>query len=699
MHDIPARIAAAGLALALFLGACQGAPQGDGTPSRNDLWTRGESLQSGTLSVSIPPRSLTEPFACYPLEPLFVETALADSGLEIISESFEVKCLQPLFLKPLRLSLGFDPAKLPKGTRPEQIVPIFTLGQYSERLPARRVDLVKGLVEFDLDRAVPLVDACGSEPQGIPQVAVAVNRSPLVRLELGPEGDYSIWGADADLLFAGEEIDLLKTELPALKRRFSGRGFEVPPFVEVSFSPLDPRTLAQAWGGRSIQMNSALLADPKIDWRMVLTHEYFHLVQQRSAIACEFDPRSSERSWLAESTAEWMASRDNPKSRMIHDRTTCLTPEYFFSSLFTCDKGKAGPPQYLSMIFWSFLASHYDVEALLKRIYEPRRKPLQPGRVDPVDLRSLLSELLSTTPDHQGRRRSLEATYADFVLHAYWIRDFEPVASGFNPKVMGPKLAIRNPRNLVLGWNIPGTDNRRTCSGRFEGEEFSIIRAVQISSMGGAGDKGDLEIRLSSEGFGSDEARSGMLIVLPFKKGIERPLFGSPKAPVVIKSWQDWAGALVWIIDLSPPGRDVFTLTASFAAAPPEPENGWLGLWEGKVRIEHVWNDPDDFYSNKATPDNGKTGDFSIEIVGSASRWRVRNNSSLCPAAHSELSVQGNVLRGSYRNDHWEVEVEMKRSGDTITGWRKSKRAWVPGGTVQTAWEHENEYFQLKLKQ
>ena len=70
----------------------------------------------------------------------------------------------------------------------------------------------------------------------------------------------------------------------------------------------------------------------------------------------------------------------------------------------------------------------------------------------------------------------------------------------------------------------------------------------------------------------------------------------------------------------------------------------------------------------------------------------------MCPASRPQLKVQGNLLRGSYRDGPWDYDVEMKRSGDTLTGWVKSKRAWIPGGTVQTAYEIDNRYFQLKLK-
>ena len=117
----------------------------------------------------------------------------------------------------------------------------------------------------------------------------------------------------------------------------------------------------------------------------------------------------------------------------------------------------------------------------------------------------------------------------------------------------------------MVAWPLPfdaGGKRQLRRQDRVSGGPFSIVRAYHLVNHldRRAGESGDLIVRLQPPAHAPPE--ESRLIVFPYRQGAEPPILGGALEPVKLENWQDYVGAVVWLVDMSLKGPLPYALSA-----------------------------------------------------------------------------------------------------------------------------------------
>jgi hypothetical protein len=530
---------------------------------------------------------------------------------EAAGTAFTLNAGQAWFAKPLRVTLPIDPARLPAGTKPEQVYAVFAQDGLGERLEGGVVDLTAGTVTVELDHGWPMVSAqLTSAPAGSPGSAPAPagGQPPVLQAALGPElgivlsTPQAIYLAPATLENRHEVVEEVRRVLHLVRERY--RDIEIDPApLRVEVAVMNQSVGAFVSGYYQVTVNQAQwstrqrgdLSDPAslLSRTKQLLHEYFHLVQNRyvrrnvrragTAVPADFRARG-QADWLWEATATWMEGHLMPggadSNLWFLRRTFCYQPlhRYDVVSVDPNVQNPYQPHQYAAFIFFSYLDSLYAGRHVVLSLWSEyasgdwvadtiENDALRGrGTFNPL---TLLDHYLQATPDLLGRRRNLREVYADFLLSFNWKKDFPPLASGGRSGELGGFDELVLP-GRIIPWTLPFADGdklglRREHQTSVEG--FQIAGAYHLTNQldAKAGQRGDLEVRLAVQHNAPPE--ESLLVVFPYREGTRAPLIGNSQNPIRLENWQDWIGAVIWSVDLSLNGSWPLKVTAELKPA------------------------------------------------------------------------------------------------------------------------------------
>lgn len=492
----------------------------------------------------------------------------------LVSSGYAVKLDEIRLSRPASITLRFDRSRLPSGATDHSIYPVLAHGRYLERLEAERVDVARQEVVFRVNRTVARVHADSDAPVGASFFAVAADAASLAPVLQTPE--CTIWGAGGTLDSARTQAQPLSDAYKWIRSQYTGMGFVPPTPVSIHLLPLRGVNGYAAGSTVLINLNAWDGTDAS---RSTLAHETFHLIQEASCRGFESSQMTiNEENWAAEATAQWMAYKLYPGSARLAAWVKGLGPEFCYTSLFMFVPVAEGENpdvpahQYQSFIFFAYLDTLYDVAKIIRAIYPGA----DGGTSKPAaNLHCLLEQYVATTPDRAGKTHTLADIYVDFLVHYAVRKDFEPLATHFDPQKLGGKGALRLPPaggEYHTGWNIPYEEgNKRQMTKTFSARamDFCVVRAYNISSMTSKKlrEEGDLTIKLEAPG--SNRAR---MVVFPHKGGLKDPRIGLPQQPVTLNHWEALDGALVWVVETGEAEGETFRLTASMNASTKEEE-------------------------------------------------------------------------------------------------------------------------------
>lgn len=561
------------------------------------------------------------------LETLPQIIAQSISPLIPVSPAVALTTTRLAFAKPITITLPVDPAKLPAGADAKRLHAVLLMDGLREELSAPVVLSEDRLhASFSTDRLLPLVNDNApastrpgeAPPSGPPGIVIGADSEPIVILDRSSGIEISC--PTSAQAVAAPFVQPAKTLVTAALAKYRGMGFTVPALARIHLErfPDDRKnSLADAGGGERIRVNlTRWLGTPDAGRESALAHECFHLVQQTMQLSNlrtggyaldneTLSPLSTR--WFAEGTANFMLTRCYPDWLHVGSELASISLHYGYRSLTAYDDTQTTnldvrlPHQYENYIFFAYLNSLYDGTAIIREccsLFASSRFVLDTSEEDKNaeqaawNMMDVLNQVLRTTSDRLGRKRNLSVVYADFLVHFYWLKDFEPMSylSATSPddyvqriiKELGEPRQIRLPLGaatassqdrtvdsaLVTGWNIPdGTVLSKSVT--TNGGNYCITHAYRIDSMSSDKSKptlkGDLTITLDTTR--TDLKDRVMMIVFPIKNGVQEPEVGNPANPIQIKNWQTYAGALVWIMDFTRPGGLEMTLKATLKPA------------------------------------------------------------------------------------------------------------------------------------
>lgn len=589
------------LFFAILLSAC-------GEKSAVRIGPSGGTVERGQAKVEFPAEALVREQAVE----LNEAGDVTASSYTPAGPAFILTTEQAMFARPVTVTLPIDASRLPPGTLPEQVTAMLAQDGLGERLEGTKVDLAAGTLTVMLERAVPLVHTQGAAAPASPPVLQAAV-GPVLGVVLNT--NQAIYKAPPGLadaaLLAAETQGALKLVL----ERYKDINAPQPGKLVIEFLDVHER-----WLAFTTAANLHYIGIQVAGWKSAtgservetLAHEYFHIIQHLlvernlkktgTMVRPEIVNHASER-WLYEATATWMETHLVPSGGKNNLNRLTRNFSYLPLNQFDDITDKTvpvvnNPHQYSAFIFFSYLDSLYVGRKIVIEAWSDYLS----GAWTRVDLATdagqgrgsfshfdVLDRILQATPDNQGRRRSLREVYADFLLHYNWFKDFGPIAGGAHKKELGEAKDLVLPGRIVA-WSLPFEENNKLQLHKtltVDGGPYGIAKAFHIKNQldAKAGHKGDLEVRLGLAA--RADPKESLLIVFPFKRGVEDPLIGNAQSPVLVQDWQDYIGAVVWVVDVSANGGWDLTMTAEVKKAKPRTAdapsfNMSVKRWEGE---------------------------------------------------------------------------------------------------------------------
>lgn len=541
---------------------------------------RERTLAAGGAQVVLPPGALGPGST----PKLVAERLEGDSGfsaLKLHPRGYRLEGAPGLLRKPARLTLPLAGLNLPAGVNARDVVVLLGSNQRWERLRGATLDEANQTISVSTRRLVPLIDARGGEGARDARFALAF---PLEeQLLLGRAEGFEFWATKSDEAAARQRWQALKPHFPALRARLTDLG----PLTYVHFNRLtladgspDEGIAGFASGGDTVTLN--LATETAVS---TITHELFHLVQQRWKLA-RLESHQGEvsaatlyrGSWLDESTAEYTGYALLPAEERLNVGLGARVEELGFRGLFHTDRIEdvPYPHQYQAFLFFCFLEKHYDVPALIRACYARFLSEPEGEAAERWDVAHVLRSVLAATPDREGSKRDLRRLWTEFLLHFHWKKGFEPITTLGEDVGLGPPGRLSVPERRLEALPFPaGTPERRWVLQRTPA--YSLAKALELRAVTEAerDGEGDLRLRLSG-------GAGAALLVFPHEGG----RYGAPRIgqEVVLEKWHERSKALVWVLETSPTGSKRLELSVTYsgeetssAAAPSAP------LGEGEV--------------------------------------------------------------------------------------------------------------------
>ena len=396
---------------------------------------------------------------------------------------------------PLEVTLPFDKASLAAGA---SVYPVLGRGAATVRLPGGRVNLEKGELSFRIEQNAR-VHLDGGADFRSSFFAAAVD-APGLKEVLPGKPDCSIWAEPRTFAKAQAAAPSFYRTLSDVRAKYAALGYRLPAHLDVYLVPL--KGVRGVAGPQSLEFNLDVWADDDSS-RATIAHELFHIVQATHGRGAHLNQITQvEGNWADEATAMFMGYRLFPKADTLWLWAQALDPEFLYRELMSFVPNSSGENpgypahQYLSFIFFRFLETLYDIDAVLQALYPTASPQTRPGSVHEV-----LENFVAGTPDRKGRTRPMSEVYVDFALSYAWHKDVSPLerASRLRKKHSLQLPPAGGPYHV--GWNLPYDDGgQRRMSKSFRGNvgNYAISRAYSISSMTleKKKEKGDLTIRV-----------------------------------------------------------------------------------------------------------------------------------------------------------------------------------------------------------
>lgn len=545
-----------------------------------NLGPSGGTVESGKAKAEFPPGALVREQKVKLAEASDTKAVTYTSA----GPAFTLNTEQAAFARPVTVTLPIEVSRLPPDVTPDRISVMLAQDGFGERLADVRVDLAAGTVTVTLERAVPLIHT-----QGAPAAAGA---PPVLQAAIGPvmgvvlNTERAIYQARGGVVGARELAEEARALMKLVLNQYRDVNVPQPGKLVIEFMNEDTGALAFTtsanipyigvsvpyWGQTNQQGRIAALA-----------HEYFHVLQHMlvaqnlrktgTLVRPEIMATGSER-WLYEATATWMETHLIPGAA-THN-VPRLTRDFGYQPLNHYEEvtkesvaAKTNFHQYAAFSFFSYLDTLYVGRNIVTRFWseylsgswtrstiadDAQRGAGSFGQLDHLD------HILQTTPDNTGRKRNLREAYANFLLHYYYYKDFDPVSCNGLEKELGKPRDLALPNRLVA-WSLPEGDIRQKTM-TVAGGPFAIVKTFDIKQKldPKAKDKFDLEVSLGLAE--RADPKESLLIVFPYKQKVQAPLVGNAKNRVQLKDWQDYAGAVVWVVDLSVHGGWDLIMTA-----------------------------------------------------------------------------------------------------------------------------------------
>lgn len=484
--------------------------------------------------------------AATPVEVGVLDVALTppDANLVLLSPVWDLDAGPGAFAAPVDVTISYEPARLPAGRTPDQLIGVLATATGYQRLPVAAVDAAQHTVTLRLPHF--------SRP------AIAVLATPSHIVKRHPELPFDIAVVDAHPAKDPAMVDVLYRSIETAYRKLTPHGNRAEPFAApphgagrllVEVTSLDylksqyaagfiPSGVAHSHDLLQIDSNELTVGPP---WDAAI-HEFFHVIQWTyRERAIELGARGRWSSFLAEATAGWAAHSVVPP--WPNAELPAVSPEFCFVPL-TYDPFAARDPDvghaYQAVIFMHYLTARLGGGAV--------NRVLGQAFQDVTDD----TEVLERAIRELDPKESLDSIYHQFVLDFLFHQRFGARAiHERRPDVL--TVPERHVSTLELG---PAGAQEARVTRDLQGRRHALAGVIKLVPSVPAGARQQLTLELAGRGW--------LWAIAEDAAGKQALLGGGP----TVRARIDDQTRAVWLLPVSYADA-ALTLTARLGGAAP----------------------------------------------------------------------------------------------------------------------------------